>query len=362
MTVYIVNFIVNMLIGKILLFPINKNEIKNYNKRKKVYLIITTIQLATLSGLRSSKMTWDTGAYEIFFNLIPNNISEALNSNIYFEKGFIIFCSLIKIVGGNFQTMLLVSSYFIIGSLCIFIYRHSSNPLFSIFIIICLPFYYSSFDILRHFMAISFVLLGYKYVENNNFFKYLIFIILGSLFQKIALVFLPLYFFKKIKLNLFTLILLLSLTIFSYFSIETIALKIGDILGKGGYSSSEWIGTFGGGIKTTIMYFIVFMICFLAYSNIKIKEKKINLSLAYILISFLCSIIFLNARIMIRIIMTMVAFLSISIPNLLEKKQVKNKRYNLTYTLCLVTICLVYHGFMLITSWQNVVPYIPYWK
>ena len=359
MFIYIVNFLFNMIFGFLLL---NKKNSYSYNKRKKIYLIITTIQFGLLCGFRSTKMAYDTLNYEYIFDMTSNSLSTIFVNKSYVEIGFSILCTIIKVLGGNFQTLLIVTSLFVMGCCCIFIYRHSRNVLLSVFLIISFPFYYSSFDIIRHFLALSFFLLGYKFVESKEFFKFLLFIILGSFFHSISFVFIPFYFVKNVKYNFFSFILLITFAVFCYFKIEDVVFVISSFIGKNSYISTDWINSYGGGIKTAAMYFVVFVIGFLQYNNLRKKTIEDSTSLLYILILFVFSIIFINARMMTRMIMSMIPLFAISMPNLLFNDNTINKKYSSIYLFSTLFIGIIYHAFMLITSWQNVVPYIPFWK
>lgn len=361
MYVYIINFVVNMILG---LLIINVGKKNNPNKRKKIYLTLTTIQLALLCGLRSEQVAHDTSTYGLIFSRVPNSWTNIFDHNMYFEIGFSIYCSIIKILGGSFRTMLIITSFFIIGSCCIFIYRHSKNVLLSVFIIICFPFYYSTFDIIRHFIALSFFLLGYKYILEKKFLKYFAFIAIGSLFHSISWLFLIFYFIDKVKFNFKVFIISIIIMLFSYFFISDIAAFLSGIIGKSNPVLSGWVGSYGGGTKTFIMYLFVFLISLLAYQNLKNADDEDANSLKYILILCMFSFVFLRARLMTRLIMSVIPLLSISIPKIFceYNDRVKDRKKAFLLYLMFIIIGLAYHSFMLLTNWQNVVPYIPYWK
>lgn len=62
--------------------------------------------------------------------------------------------------------------------------------------------YYSfGFNRIRQYLAISIFLYSFKFIENKNLKKYLLMIFIGSLFHKIILFCLPLYFILNLKLK-----------------------------------------------------------------------------------------------------------------------------------------------------------------
>ena len=368
MTTYIISFACNMLLG--LLFCIDNRGVCNYNelnlntKKRKLYLLITALQLGLICGLRSANMAYDTGAYQEIFDDCPDTWQNIFKKSaiMHIEMGFRVFCSIIKILGGNFQTMLLITSLFVMGSCCIFLYRHSKNVLLSVFIIISFPYFYSSFDIIRHFIATSFLLLGYKYIVEKKPIKYMLFILMGCLFQTSALIFLPLYFLGKLKWNLITVGIASVATAGLYLYIEPIAVVVGDLIGKSDGVESGWIGSYGGGMKTALMYGVILLIAILAFHQLKNRSKEDAIALNIVALMFISSVLFINARMMTRAIMTLVALMAIAMPQLLDKQRSKVKQDCKLLKLGLLGVGMVYHIFMLTSNWQNVVPYIPFWK
>lgn len=365
MGIYIVSFILNMLFGLSLNMKLNGqydyNELNNNIIKRKIYLFITALQLGLLCGFRADVMAYDTEEYRIIFDMCPDSWGTLFDKTSYVEVGFRVFCALIKIFGGNFQTMLIISSLFVMGSCCIFIYRHSKDILFSVFIIISFPFFYSSFDIVRHFLATAFVLLGYKYVEERKLFKFLLFMGLGALFQTGILVFLPLYLMPKIKWNWKIMVIAILSTVMIFITLKPLAVFITNLLGKTSGIDSGWIGSFGGGIKTALMYAVVLVIAILSFYQIEEPNQDDMTAINYTLVLFISSVLFIQARMMTRVIMTLVAFLAIAIPRLMDKPRMKSDVNYFTLRFGFIIIAFVYHAFMLLTNWQNVVPYVPYW-
>ncbi len=359
-----------MILGWMLLYPPSCTSITNnlsksvkiLNIGKAIYLTITALQFGLLCGFRSFAMAYDTAAYLEIFNTTPSSWNNILNNKLYIEIGFSVLCSIVKIFGGSFQTLLIITSLFTIGSCCLFIYRHSENVLLSVFTIVSFPFYYSTFDIIRHFLAVSFLLLGYKYVIERKPLKFLMFIFIGSLFHKVCWLFIPIYFMFRLKFSAKNTITALIITVISLVFIEDIAVYLSDIFDKGSGVEDGWINSFGGGIRTAFMYLVVFIIALVLFSNIKERTTKDYVAMNFILLLFLFSVLFINARIMTRFIMMCIPFLSISMPQILDSKRIND---NLTYQFCFLGFLLigvVYHIFMLLTNWQNVVPYIPFWE
>ena len=200
MSIYILAFLFCMILGRVMLYN-NGTESVIY-RQKKLYLIMVTLLLGLISGFRSTSVGYDTNSYSMIFDDVwVGSVDEIIDSVNRIELGFVLWCGLIKTLGGNFQWLLITTSIFVVGSFCVFVYRHSKSALWSIFVLFCFQYYYSSFDIIRHFMATSFLLLGYKYVEERKIVPFLLFIVMGSFFHKIAFVFALYYFVPLLKWN-----------------------------------------------------------------------------------------------------------------------------------------------------------------
>lgn len=340
----------------------NYNELNINSKKRKIYLFVTAVQLGLICGFRSITMAYDTSAYKLIFDMCPDSWEYIFDKSSYVEVGFSVLCSVIKIFGGEYQTMLIITSLFVMGSCCIFIYRHSKDVILSVFIIISFPFFYSSFDIIRHFLSTAFFLLGYKYIAERKPIKYLLFIIAGSLFHSITWVFLPFYFAKKIKWNWKTMSVATIGTVLLYINIQPVAIWISELLGKSSGVYSGWIDSYGGGIRTALMYGVILLIAIIAFYQLKDRDEDDMNAINYVVLMFIFSIIFINARMMTRMIMTMVSLIAIAIPQLLDKSRTRSLRDYSILKFGFIAIGFVYHAFMLLSNWQNVVPYIPFWS
>lgn len=356
MEIYVLVFVIEMLLGFLFL---KMKPGKASNTRKILYLIVTTIILGTLCGLRSSSVGFDTEGYYISFTRTSENIGGILDNEQHIETGFAALCTIVKVLGGDFTHFLLFCSYFIVGSFCVFVYRHSSNVLLSIFILLCFPYYYSSFDIIRHFFATSFLLLGYKHILNGKLLKFALFILAGSLFHNSSIIYLLLYPLLRLKWSrkLYVLLALGGLIIMIYASV--FANFIVEETGRFSIIAEQWVGQFSGGIITSVMYFAIFIIALLARKKQPVFYKGRDSSIIIVFMLFLFAIIFIQARIVIRYVMVFSGLLAVAMPYLLVPKETQGKKTQFILYVSFIIVGLAYHAFLLLTNWQNVVPYIP---
>lgn len=179
------------------------------NRVKNSFLIIST----TLFLGFSYNMGGDWRAYKIFYEeAIPklsiNNLSE-----IRFEKGYIILNYLFNELGINyeiFQGIVLMFCIFITLKL---VEKKSKNFYIAfVYIFIYFLFSYSAEPILRQFIAITLIIIGFKYIEERKILKYLIWVFLAFQFHKSAIIGILFYLsnylnFKSMKRILICIIL-----------------------------------------------------------------------------------------------------------------------------------------------------------
>ena len=277
------------------------------------------------------------------------------------ELGFYYLCLFIGALGGNAEVLILISALFITGSCCLFIYRHSENVLMSVFIIMSFPYFYSSFDIVRHFIATSFFLLAYKYLENRKLIPYLILLLIGSQFHLVALFFIPLYFVRNLRNTPLTWgVAGVSSLVLCFFLKDMARIVISLVERWTHYTNdtSTWLEGFGGGIKTAVLYGSILLIALALYNNKKERDFRDECALHYVLLLFCFSVVFINVPMMTRFIMTFGALLSIAIPRLASPTGTHDQKTANYLLAVFILLGLVYHAFMLSMSWQNVVPYV----
>lgn len=94
-----------------------------------------------------------------------------------------------------------VISAFVLGSFSIFIYRHSDRPVFSYIIYYALGYYAIGFQMLRHVMALSILLLAYDFILERRPLRFIVIVLLASCFHSSALIFLIAYPLSKMRIG-----------------------------------------------------------------------------------------------------------------------------------------------------------------
>lgn len=182
-------------------------------KRGKYLFGITVFIIAIAAGMRSYSVGHDTLNYaRIFINTSQYNLNEILSGIAYpdIEIGYM----LVSWFFGQFSTnpshfFLFVSliQFFIVG---FWIWKNSKEPFLSFLIFFCMFFTFYITGI-RQSIAFSILLWSYVDVEKRKVIKFLLKVILASMFHSTAIIFVCVYFIYKIKNSNILYILAMSL-------------------------------------------------------------------------------------------------------------------------------------------------------
>lgn len=145
-------------------------------------------------------------------------------------------------------------------------------------------FYFQSLSVMRQWSAIGIILFSYKYIEKKEFFKFCLYIFIASLFHKISIIFIFLYFLQYIRINKRIHILLFSLSFFSAeILMKLLSLDIPIISNYKMYIfNSLKLGKSGGKIIYFLIIIIYVGILLLIYLDDKFYKKN------QIIINYVC--------------------------------------------------------------------------
>lgn len=160
-----------------------------------ILLTVVFIFLFIFSGWR-----YDVGVdFDSYYNSFYRTIDYLRNTNGY-EEGYVQLISLLKKYTDTPQSIIISTSFIYI---CLIYYYIMTNKkilqnlwLFMIVFILSWQFMYS-FNVVRSCIAGAILYLSYKYILNRNFIKFLIVVVIASLFHRTALLFLFAYFMNN---------------------------------------------------------------------------------------------------------------------------------------------------------------------
>lgn len=180
------------------------------NKKNTLFLKITIALLTILEGFRAFSVGNDTGVYLRIFN-IANDIKWDFLYVTRFEKGYLILNILLSYITNNARVLLIIVSIFINIGLYYFIKNNSNNYYLSIFMYVCLLFFYSAMNTIRQNIALTIIIIGFCLIRNRKFIPYLLTVAIASLFHFSAIIAIFLYPLYKIKFNKKNIIIILVL-------------------------------------------------------------------------------------------------------------------------------------------------------
>ncbi len=183
----------------VLTFAISKIINKKFSN--KIFLTLNFIFLFMLAAFRDVSVGNDTIEYYRIFNLISSieSVNEIFNISRY-EIGYLLLNYLITRFTNNFNVLLFITSYIYIYSVFKFIERYSESKFMAVMLFFTLSMYYLIFNIQRQCIAIAIFLYAIKFLENKQYARYIISILLATMFHYIAAILLLLCFIPKIKL------------------------------------------------------------------------------------------------------------------------------------------------------------------
>lgn len=191
---YIVSFIISsMIITKV--GNIYKSEDSNKNVNKIKIIIYTIIGLGIPILIASLRYNVGTDyrnyvdLYKIYSNL---SIQETFSSNL--EIFFLIIIKM-SYFFNDYQMMFAIFSFLTVLILYRVIYEYKEKlSLGFMFFLYLFLYYTTSFNIIRQALAVVIVAYSYKFILNREFKKFLITILIASMFHATALFFIPCYF------------------------------------------------------------------------------------------------------------------------------------------------------------------------
>ena len=257
--------------------------------------------------------------------------------------------------------MFFLTSGFIAFAICRFLYKNAEDLLLSVLLLLSFPYFYTSFDLIRHYIAVSIVLLAFEFVKQRRFWCFLGCVVVAMLFQKIAVVMLLFYWMPKIKWNpltvsgavAFTLLVML----FPRQIIAVLSYLFNDYKSYVSGGNVHWFGRFSGGTKTALMYFVILVIAVLAFQNKDRTNLRNHQSLGYVIAVLSMAIVYMNASMAIRLLVAFLPFLSVGLADLLDDRECHNQGTQVFLRCTTIAISIAYHAYLIINDWQNIVPY-----
>lgn len=230
MYVYIYAFILS--IGLSALAVIAKNK----NKRLLFLFFAVSSMLPTysLSAFRYEVGT-DFKSYQLYFYYIQRG---AELSGL--ERGYYYLTKLSTYLTEDPTGFFVLSSLVVCGCVYLAIYQQSINPPLSIFLFFGTSMYFVSLNGVRQMMAAAVLIFSFRYLQNRNWKRFFLGVFLAILFHESAVIFMPVYFIVKLKLNPKKVVQYLLLLALAFPVVDQIIYFFSSLMGYSGYFASSF--------------------------------------------------------------------------------------------------------------------------
>ena len=308
--------------------------------------LVSSLPLTIISGIRYSVGTdyWNT-YYTSFYRILKGIKFDS------FEFGYTLLIKGIQFFTDNVFVLFFLTSLIFGMFTFVAFYELSENIPLSILLLFLFRYYFISMNTIRELIAIAIMTYALKYAFKKNPKKYFICFLTALSFHTSIILFLPVYFFDKIKINrrkFFTIIVMNA--VYEILDIILTGTKYGLLLNK--YRVS--------GIKvsmfTVVLNIVLTLVAFGSYKNKKDDRKyqiMLNIQLVAALISYMFRVIPLIER-----VYWLYSFpIVISFPFFLENIKSKIVKQCICIGLC-CTLAVIYIGYdILYLNDHGVLPY-----
>ena len=330
--------------------------IQTIKQKEKIRNLIIFLILFIPSAIRDISIGADNSTYKFFFLLYGKySWKEVFRST---ELGYVLLNKIVYIFSTDFRTLIVVISFISTIGVVWFATKYSKDLTISLFLYVCMFYYISTFTFFRQAIAMTLIFLAYDYAQNKTPFKFVLAVIMASLFHNTAIVCLliyPLIHVKLKKVHLLFLVPLLFLGIYFRDSIFNIVWSI--VGGRYNYYSNN----FSSGSGQSMLLLDVVILAFVIISMFGLKqreefssyEKQLMLWLAG-MTTFLQGIA-LSFALMNRMTQYFAIPLCILLPNLIKSSfKYKDK---LLVKLVLMIFGVAFFYYQLKISPESIVPY-----
>lgn len=173
-------------------------ERNHYTKRRCVVLISAIMGL--FSGLRSWWMGDLIKYYTLYRRCVGPEWAEVVAENAA-NTGIRWFFHIAGWFGISYDNCILIIAIFVAATLGILIYRYSPSPYWSYLMYIAMGFYIFTYSGLKQSIAMGFVILAAMAMFEGKLRKFIVWVLVGSLFHAPTLIFLAAYPFCRQKIN-----------------------------------------------------------------------------------------------------------------------------------------------------------------
>lgn len=342
---------------KLIANSLYKNS-NNHEYINRFVIVATGISLFLMIGLRSKELgSTDSRQYCYYWELLHEFSFEELVSyskDSRLEIGFLGSVWLLSHIPlfAPSQYIFVISGFVISFCVCKFIYRYCDDVTLGLTMYICLGLYTFMVQGLRQAIAMSICMLAVRYCIERKLLKFILMVLLASLFHQTAIVFCIVYFLYGLNLEMRTLLHVSILCIIMAF----FSTKIIDIMNSF-FGMKYGIAVESGGFVAVAIYLIILILCGLLAGD---NKKDLNYCFFFYLtlLGFSVYVVrYIGALAAERISFYFMIGQLISLPSTLRSMDAKSKK--------LLKIAIMGLSFLLFAyrlNGSNLLPYHFFWQ
>lgn len=347
MLIYVIATLISMFLAY---FAINiRNKKNNAINIKKLFMILSGIPLFIVSGFRYM-VGCDYLSYANYF------INYQYTTVHRMEFGFNKMIELIQLFSDNYIWIFIITSLIFIYFTYKAIYEQSINPILSIYLLFASTYFSIYLNGMRQMMAIAIFIYSIKFIKERNLLKYLLFILIASLFHLSILICIPLYFLYNIKVKPHIVVIISVIVLFFksfFYNILT------NIFMQTDYSIYKTVfeTTKANNIIIIIELFtLIFALLFYNKNKMLSNQKEYNFFLILKLLAFITSLFNGTIPLIGRIRWIFGFSIIIFIPMIIDR--INNKKVKLLITLVIIFFFSVYIYYSIVINNSHcVLPY-----
>ena len=349
MTIYLVISISLLFMG--LLYEVmNSTTTKLYRRGtpKLFFIIPSFILLFFISTYRGDFTTDYINYSNLFHTYNYYSFSDIFTAGFYQEIGYVFLNKLIGVFSTNEIYLFAVTTLIILFGFYHHISRYSVNIWLSILMFVTVGSYYTSFNITRQILAASIIFFGSRFLYERKFFKFVLIVILASLFHKTALIMIPFYFILNFRIrfsNIFFVLIGSSLVFYFFQDLLYLLQNLGIY---DNYTDSSY-GMTGASVANAVLP-IAFALFAIIHSK-KLDSKNNNMHRIWFNATIFYAVIntlSLQIQMIERLSYFFAPYSLLLIPFLFSKMKDKNLRF--IYMMVLIALLIIYNYAILVDS------------
>ncbi len=136
----------------------------------------------------------------VFYNFCSSDLSLGERfANRDFELGYTVIMEIVRLLGGDYFVLTLIMALLILLPAAFVIVKYSKMPWLSCWLYLTVTFFYNSLNFTRQSLAVSVILLSWRFIKEKKHWAVILIALAASLFHMSALVFIPIYLLSLIK-------------------------------------------------------------------------------------------------------------------------------------------------------------------